>query len=183
MEYTPKKSNTLNLVSLVYPRWYTEGIEIGFWVRQEGVEREHSGIKVPSREDRPNWVTTVADPDIGYWESTRKVVNVNYVDVQLGPQPNLEWRNPFSTFQFVSSFHFTSRLSTFPPFKKLSFQISRTYLSFSYMPQPVVLAVALSSWHNIMYCDRCNYGISVSRKWETTEGWILEKCDGTCLCG
>ena len=140
-------------------------------MRQEGVEREHSGIKVPSREDRPNWVTTVADPDIGYWESTRKVVNVNYVDLQLGPQPNLEWRNPFSIIQFVSSFHFTSRLSTFPPFLKLSFQISWTYLSFSYMPQPVVLAVALSSWHNIIYCDRCNYGMSVSHKWETTEGW------------
>lgn len=118
-----------------------------------------------------------------HWENRRKDVNGNYVDFQLGPGPNLEWRNPFSIFQFVSSFHFTSRLSTCPPFRKLSFQIPGTYLSFSYMPQPVVSAVALSSWHNIIYCDRCNCGISVTHKWETTEGWILEKCDGTCLCG
>lgn len=50
------------------------------------------------------------------------------------------------------------------------------------MPQPVVSAIVLSSWHNIIYWDRCNYGISVTHKWEMTECWSLEKCDGTCLC-
>lgn len=80
-------------------------------------------------------------------------------------------------FPFISSFHFALKCNICSLFKKMSFQISGTYLSFSYMLQLVVSVVVLSYWHNIIFCDRCKHGILVTWKWETTERRILKECD------
>lgn len=67
-----------------------------------------------------------------------------------------------SVFPFISSFHFALKCSICSPFRKLSFHISGTYLSFSYMLHLVVSVVALSCWRNIIFCDRCKLGILVT---------------------
>lgn len=91
---------------------------------------------------------------------------------------NAGMKEPYlSVFPFISSFHFALKCSICSPFRKLSFHISGTYLSFSYMLHLVVSVVALSCWRNIIFCDRCKLGILETWKWDTTERRILKECD------
>lgn len=68
-------------------------------ISKAGAEGDHSGEWVPSREDRPNWDSEVANPDIGYTERRERrnlyIYKYKLCGLQTWPRAKSGMKEPF----------------------------------------------------------------------------------------